>query len=251
MNRPLVLLMPLLLAALAPVAAADAAQEERLAPGEPLTRARAAGLVEAALRDQGLGERFEVDVQTPPLPLPNRAGRYADLALDGLRHEPHGGRFTASLRVRLESGEASTIELAGQARELVEVPVPARRIERGAVIEAWDVEVRWLADDLVRGDAARDPAEIVGREARRVLPAGRLVRAADLAEPRLVARGQAVTMVYAGGGLEITALGEAMDHGSFGGVVRVLNPASKLVREAVVVGPGRVRIGGAIDGSRP
>lgn len=250
MNRLLVLLVPLLLATLVSVAPVDAAQE-RLAPGEPLTRARAAGLVEAALRDRGAGERFEVDVQTPPLPLPNRAGRYADLALDGLRHDPHAGRFTASLRVRLESGEAGTIELAGQARELVEVPVPARRIERGALIEAEDVEARWLADDLVRGDAARDPAEIVGREARRVLPAGRIVRVADLAAPRLVARGQAVTMVYAGRGLEITALGEALDHGGLGGVVRVVNPASRLVREAVVVGPGRVRIGGISGGTSP
>ena len=69
------------------------------------------------------------------------------------------------------------------------------------------------------------------------------MRTADLAEPRLVVRGQAVTMVYAGGGLEITALGEALDQGSLGGVVRVMNPASRLVREAVVVGAGRVRIG--------
>ena len=85
----------------------------------------------------------------------------------------------------------------------------------------------------------------MGREARRVLAAGRVVRAADLAEPRLVTRGQAVTMVYAGGGgLEITALGEALDHGSRGGIVRVVNPASRLVREAVVVGPGQVRVGG-------
>lgn len=250
MTRLLIPLLPLLLALVAH-AAPTSASPRRLAPGEPLTLPHAAGLVEAALRDRGMGERFEVDIEAPPLPLPNRAGRFADLTLDGLRHEPHGGRFTASLRVRLESGEASTIELAGQARELVEVPVLARRVERGALIEAEDVELRWLADGLVRGDAARDPADVVGREARRTLAAGRVLRAADLAEPRLVARGQAVTMVYAGGGLEITALGEAIDHGSLGGVVRVVNPASRLVREAVVVGPGRVRIGGAPDGRLP
>ena len=234
-------LLPLtLVAALA--RPADATQQ-RLAPGEPLTRALVAALVEAALRERGPGERFEVEVETPALPLANRAGRTADLVLDGLRHEPRGGRFTASLRVRLESGEASTIELAGQARELVEVAVPARRIERGGLIEAADLEVRWLAGGLVRDDDARDSSELVGREARRILVVGRAVRTADLAEPRLVARGQAVTMVYAGGGLEITALGEALDHGSLGGVVRVMNPASRLVREAVVVGAGRVRIG--------
>jgi flagella basal body P-ring formation protein FlgA len=97
----------------------------------------------------------------------------------------------------------------------------------------------------VRDDAARDASDLVGREARRVLAAGRVVRAADLAEPRLVARGQAVAMVYAGAGLEITTLGEALDHGSRGEIVRVVNPASRLVREAVVVGPGQVRVGGA------
>lgn len=240
MVRILLLLLPMVFLAPAPTAVA---MPQRLAPGEPLTRTLVGGLVEAALRDRGAGERFEIEVEAPPLPLPNRAGRPADLVLEWLRHEPRGGRFTASLMVRLESGEASTIELAGQARELVEVSVPARRIERGGLIEAADLEVRWLADGLVRDDAARDPSDLVGREARRVLAVGRVVRTADLVEPRVVTRGQAVTMVYAGGGLEITTLGEALDHGSLGGVVRVMNPTSRLVREAVVVGAGRVRIG--------
>ena len=149
----LFLLLPLLaLAALAgparPAAGWAEPQQPRLAPGEPLTHALAAGLVGAALRERGAGERFEVEVDAPPLPLPNPAGQPADLALDGLRYEPRGGRFTARLQVRLESGEASTVELAGQARGLVEVPVPTRRIERGTVIEAADLEVRWLADGL-------------------------------------------------------------------------------------------------------
>ncbi|HEX8375329.1 MAG TPA: hypothetical protein VF606_09130, partial [Geminicoccaceae bacterium] len=83
-------LLPLtLVAALAQPAGAT---QQRLAPGEPLTRVLVTALVEAALRERGAGERFEVAVETPPLPLANRAGSPADLALDGLRHEPRGGR---------------------------------------------------------------------------------------------------------------------------------------------------------------
>lgn len=234
-----------LAAAAGPASAAEAPAGTGgwLAPGEPLTREIAAGLVQAALQERGgADERFEVEIDSPPLPLPNRAGRPAELALDGLRHEPGSGRLAAALRVRLDTGEASVIEIAGRVRRTVEVTVPAWAIPRGAVIGEADLERRWLPSGALHADSARDPAELVGREARRALAAGRVVRAGDLAAPRLVARGEAVTMVYARGGLEVNALGRALDHGSVGAVVRVANATSDLVREGVVVGPKRVRI---------
>src|SRR4051794_30206075 len=168
----------LILAALLllPPPVARPAAAARLGPGEPLTYALAAGLVEDELRARGETGRLEVEIASPALPLANRAGRPAEVRLVDLQAQPRGGRFTARLDVRLDSGEAGLVELAGTARHLVEAPVPARRVERGATLAKNDVETRWLPEDEVAADALRDSADLVGREARHPLPAGRYVR---------------------------------------------------------------------------
>src|SRR5689334_11943148 len=116
--------------------AAIAVASAHLAPGQPLTAEIVTGLVESALRagdggDRGGAERLEVTIEAPALPLPNHAGRPAEVQLAGMRLEPRSGRFAARLDVRLDSGEAGTVDLAGLARRLVGLPVPAHRIERG------------------------------------------------------------------------------------------------------------------------
>jgi flagella basal body P-ring formation protein FlgA len=52
-------------------------------------------------------------------------------------------------------------------------------------------------------------------------------------------------MSYEIPGMALTAQGRAMEAAPRGGTVAVMNLASRLVVEAQVVGPGRVRVGGA------
>jgi flagellar basal body P-ring formation protein FlgA len=245
------LLVPLLALALARAAAPSAGAAE-LPGGEPLTREFVAALLEAELRARGEGERFAVEIDQPRLPLPNRAAQPATVAVAGLAREPRGGRLTATLDVRLPTGEAGAVAVAGRARRLVEAAVPARRVERGTTLSAEDLEPRWVDEAQLAEGAVLDAADLVGRESRRALPAGRPVRAADLGAPRLVLRGEPVTLVYASGGLEISAAGEALDAAGEGEIVRVLNPAGGTVRKGVVVGRRLVRAlaaGGAGDPS--
>jgi flagella basal body P-ring formation protein FlgA len=88
----------------------------------------------------------------------------------------------------------------------------------------------------------RDLQEVVGREARRTLVAGRAIRDSDLTTPRLVQRGEAVTIFYESVGLQVRTVGEALDGGSEGDAVRVVNPDTRLVRRGVVAGRKLVRV---------
>jgi flagellar basal body P-ring formation protein FlgA len=93
----------------------------------------------------------------------------------------------------------------------------------------------------VGGDAAtRDRA--VGMQARKGLRAGQALKVADLAKPDLVQRDQNVTLVYDTAGLYITVRGKAVDNGTEGDVVSVLNLQSKRTVSGVVTGRGQVSI---------
>jgi flagellar basal body P-ring formation protein FlgA len=68
------------------------------------------------------------------------------------------------------------------------------------------------------------------------------VKLADLAKPDLVQRDQSVTLIYDTPGLYLTIRGKALDGGTEGDVVNVLNLQSKRTLSGVVTGRGQVSV---------
>src|SRR6202035_2078399 len=87
---------------------------------------------------------------------------------------------------------------------------------------------------------SRDRA--VGMQARKQLRAGQALRSADLAKPDLVQRDQSVTLIYESSGLYLTIRGKALEGGTEGDVVNVLNLQSKRTVSGIVVGRGQVSV---------
>jgi flagella basal body P-ring formation protein FlgA len=79
-------------------------------------------------------------------------------------------------------------------------------------------------------------------QARRQLRAGQALKGADVAKPDLVQRDQGVTLIYDSVGVHLTVLGKALESGTEGDVVNVLNLQSKRTIAGVVVGRARVAV---------
>ena len=120
------------------------------------------------------------------------------------------------------------------------VPVLAHRVERGEVLSPADFEQQPRSSGAATG--ALSPADASGREAARALMPGAVVRAADLVAPRLVRRGEPVTIAWRQGGLVITTPGRALSAGGKGELVRVVAASTNRTLDAVVEGSGAVRI---------
>ena len=213
-----------------------------LPPGVPLDRGMVVDLVTAELAPQSSAPRLEVQIDGPALPLPNRATRPAELRLDQPDWDQRSGRFTADLHVTLPAGETAVITFWGRAVPMLEAAVPVRMIRRGETIAMADLERRWVPASQVPSDAVLDDTAVAGGEAARFLMVGRIVRAADLVRPRLVRRGEPVTVIYAQDGLTLSASGEALDDAGAGEPVRVLNTTSRAVRRGIAVGPRQVQV---------
>jgi flagella basal body P-ring formation protein FlgA len=224
------------------VAASAGGAEMTLAPGEPLTPGLVAELVHKDLVARGLAAGLTVEVLEPASSLPNRAATPLLVTLSELRHEAGTGRFSARLRASLSSGEATTLAASGRVREMVEVAVPGRPIARGETIAAADLTWAPFASASLRGGTLRRPEDMAGLQAARALPAGRPVRAGDVAAPWLVRRGESASMRFTRGGLEIVGAGVALDQGRMGEAVRVQHAGSSEVRRAIVIGPREVQV---------
>jgi len=145
---------------------------------------------------------------------------------------------------------ASKLRFTGSAVETVEVAVLARAIERNEVIKASDV----MVERRPKAEVGADPASrsrAVGMQARKQLRAGQALRVADIAKPDLVQRDQTVTLIYQAAGLYLTIRGKALDGGTAGDVVSVLNFQSKRTVSGVVTGRGQVSVSPATPAAPP
>ena len=128
---------------------------------------------------------------------------------------------------------------------VVDVPVLARPLARGEVIEAGDVEWVRIRSDRIRADAITSESALVGQEARRSLRPGEVLRGYDLREPAAVTRGETVALVFQSGPLTLTARARALENAALGQTARFVNLQSNRTIEGVVEAPGRVRVTGA------
>jgi flagella basal body P-ring formation protein FlgA len=171
------------------------------------------------------------------------------LAPASVRYEPRGNRFDVTLEIAGDNAAApARLRFTGTAIEMVEALVLARGIERNEVIKSADVVTERRPKAEVGADAVvRDRA--VGMQARGQLRAGQALRTADLAKPDLVQRDQSVTLIYETAGLYLTMRGKALDGGTEGDVVNVLNLQSKRTVSGIVTGRGQVSV--AVAAPRP
>jgi flagella basal body P-ring formation protein FlgA len=158
------------------------------------------------------------------------------------RYEPRSGRFDVSFEIGNDSNARPTrLRFTGTAIETVDAAVLTRDVQHGDILKSSDVMTERRAKAEVGGDAAaRNVA--VGMQMRRQARAGQALRVADLAKPDLVQRDDNVTLIYESSGLYLTIRGKAVENGTEGDVVNVVNLQSKRTVSGVVIGRGQVAI---------
>jgi flagellar basal body P-ring formation protein FlgA len=195
-------------------------------------------------RKNGLGDAanlnltFDRDPADVRLDASSTGGMQATI----VRFDPRNGRFDITFEISNDSGTApARLRFTGSAVETIEAAVLTRGVERNEVLKSSDVVIERRPKAEVGADAAtRD--RTVGMQARRQLRAGQAVRVADLAKPDLVQRDQNVTLIYEAVGLYLTVRGKALESGTEGDVVNVMNLQSKRTVSGVVTGRGQVAI---------
>lgn len=134
------------------------------------------------------------------------------------------------------------VRMTGTLVETAEVVTLARPIARGETIRETDLVTERLPRAEVVTDALTRPEHVVNQAARRALRAGQTLRAADLMKPQIIARDDAVTIVFRSKAITLTLRGKAMANGAEGETIAVLNPQSKRIVQATVTAPGVVTI---------
>jgi flagella basal body P-ring formation protein FlgA len=192
------------------------------------------GLGDAA----NLSLTFDRDVQDVRLDAWNNG----DLQPVQVRYEPRNGRFDVSFEIGNDINSARTkLRFSGVAIEMLDAAILTRNVERGDVLKASDVVIERRPKAEVGSDAA-SRGHAVGMQMRKGVRAGQALRVADLGKPDLVQRDDNVTLIFEASGIYLTARGKAVDSGTEGDTVTVLNLQSKRTISGTVVGRDQVAI---------
>ncbi|MBM3556457.1 MAG: flagellar basal body P-ring formation protein FlgA [Alphaproteobacteria bacterium] len=184
--------------------------------------------------------RIEYGTRSPGL----KVGRNdpETVAVRDILLDERAGRFTALVVAPADDPAAPRIRVFGNAWRVMQIPVLARPISPGTPIAETDLGRLEVRADRVGSNVIMESTQLLGMTPTRPLPAGQPIALRDIRRPAVVMRGQTVMMVYSLPGIELTALGKAMDDGGVGDSIRLSNLQSRNVVNAVVESADTVRV---------
>ena len=187
------------------------------------------------------GRSLEVSLDERNLEVDLPADQQPNFKLENFAYDPTNKHFRADLTADTPRGRYIS-PVTGRVTIKRSVPVLAHRLEGHNSIGAADLDWIQVSDERITDDIVTEQSQLIGRELRRDMGEGELIRSHDVVPPRLVRRGSLVTMRIKTPFIMITAQGKAEQDGSEGETVRVLNTQSNRVVEGTVSGTGVVEI---------
>ena len=127
-----------------------------------------------------------------------------------------------------------------------EVVVTTTSLAAGKVLHTHDLALD-RRDITNLSDVASDVNAVVGLTAKRALRAGQVIAKSVLVAPMFVKRGDHVQILVSRNGIEVSTVGEALENGQQGSIVRVRNLGTgkiihARVKEAAIVEPVEMSI---------
>lgn len=193
------------------------------------------------VKEKGAKGEIDVSLDNRSLEVNLPADRSPDFTLENFTYDPSSKHFRTVL-TSIGSGGTFTASLSGRAIVKRTVPVLARRLSGGTMIGASDIDWMLVPEERLNASVLTDSTQIIGRELRRDIAEGEVLHTHDVIPPRLVTRGSLVTLKIETPYMALAVQGKALQDGTQGDVVRVMNMQSNRMVEGTVDGSGIVRI---------
>lgn len=224
-----------------PVSSADYAVIRRAAT--VIGQERIESALQEALEQNSMAGRYKLALspgQIAEMTLP--ASSEASVEIKDFNPDMTRGLFEATLVAPSKEAPLQELRVSGTLRPVISVPVLKDTLRNGDIIGRNDIRMLETYERSLNHDVVLDAESLVGMTPRRMLFPGQPVKDGDIEAPRIVKRGESVTMIFKSGGLNLTAKGKALENGAKGDVVRVVNTASSRNIEAIVTAPGEVSV---------
>ena len=194
------------------------------------------------IREQGYLGEFELEfpAQTAEIILP--ANQPANFEISDLDIDSKNDRFNAIVHAPSKKSPMQTMRISGAMYPVVKVPVLKSTMRNGTIIRDNDLDYITIRAKELNHDAILKANNLIGMTPRRMAFNGKPLTDTDIEAPKIVERGQSITMTFSNGMIELTAMGKALESGAKGDVIRVVNTNSSKNLQAIVSGEQQVKV---------
>ncbi len=215
----------------------------RVVGAEEIVRA----LQQAIVAQHQLAPDTEIELNAGQMEVTVESAATQPVAVRSLSYNGASGRFEATFVVPGSRAlELQPARVVGSVSDIVRAPVLARPLLKGEIVTAADVTMERRRRSELAADVVTDMSRIAGNAVRRAMGKGSLIRDADVQRPEAVERNALILMTYEQPGLNLSMRGKALAAGAVGDVIQVVNLNSKRTVEAVITGPNRAAVTGAV-----
>jgi len=155
-----------------------------------------------------------------------------------------GSQFSGKTTVHLRCNSTSpwTVYISAQIHLYGKIIHTATPLTRGHILKSSDLVSTEEDLSRVRYGYFTDTKNLIGKQLKRQLPQGRIIKANYVKSKTLVKRGELVSIVAENTGYSVKMTGTAMSSGALGDRIQVKNSSSKRVIEGTIKKAGVVSI---------
>lgn len=198
--------------------------------------------LEKKLKENGVSDKFTIDYMNAPSDFILPAGTEKTIEVTAFQFDPNSDHFEAVVVSPSAEKPVKRASVSGRIERLVAVPVLRNSLKNGDIIGVQDIDWIDMAQNKIPAGTAMTEKDLIDMTPKRVAAAGKPMLLLDLTPPKMVDRGDAITLVFETGAMTLTAKGKALQDGALGDMVRVANTDSNKSLQGVVTAHREVTI---------
>lgn len=199
--------------------------------------------VQKSLQNAVKGQKFDVELAERNLSFHLPEDMPATAETQDLHFDLSSGDFRATIVA--PAGSTHPLikqEVGGRFFPVVSVPVVRNAMRSGDLISKDDIDYIDVRSDNVAASTIVDASHLIGMSPRRGIAPLKPIAMSEIALPIEVKKGELVVMQLKSNEMFLTVQGKALDSGAEGETVRIQNPSSNHVVQAIVTGPKTVSV---------
>ncbi|TAE32098.1 MAG: flagella basal body P-ring formation protein FlgA [Alphaproteobacteria bacterium] len=197
-------------------------------------------VVGKALAENNVAEIVKAHVLSERKHIVYAAHHPVEVELAQLTHDSNKRTWTASMVITDQGKVVTARPLSGRFEEQKMIPVLVERIHHGDIIAPDNIRMIAVSTNKIRHDVVTDAAQLEGKTSRSTIAGGRIIRGNELVNPAVIRKGAAVSMTYNTPTMHISTVGEALEDGGMGDMIRVRNSTSSMVVRAKILSSNEV-----------
>lgn len=198
--------------------------------------------IKSKLKSEGVTGNYKLLIPNEMAEIVLPEDQPAEIVITDVKVKHDRNWFEASVVAPSVENPIYRSRITGSIQKMVNVPVLKSPLRSGSIIGKHDIETITIPEKSLPQNIALNASELIGTTPRRMLSSGEPVKINEIEAPKLVERGDAITMTFKRGALELTAKGKALENGAIGDTIRVVNTGSKKTLEAIVTASQEVSI---------